>query len=285
MAGGNGFPAGASPGSGDRTALPGRHRCGVHDDLPRAGRRAAPGGVVLDRTGFYPTGGGQPCDLGTLRRADGTQLAVTDVSKSGDSVVHRVARKGSARAGTGRRRGARRGHRLATPTPAHAGPHHAAPAQREDLRAVGATYPASEHERQGWRHRRRGSVARGTHPGRPHCRGPGIRRPSEAGAHPFSPSGRVPSTTPELGPVSFPCPRRWTRSGWWRSTWPTDVRAAARTSARRERSGGSRSCPRRPREATSGSPSRSTSERRPLRADDPVDQRVVPRAVVEERRS
>jgi misacylated tRNA(Ala) deacylase len=55
-----------------------------------------PGGVVLDRTRFYPTGGGQPCDLGTLRRADGTTLTVTDVSKSGDSVVHRIARKGSS---------------------------------------------------------------------------------------------------------------------------------------------------------------------------------------------
>jgi misacylated tRNA(Ala) deacylase len=53
-----------------------------------------PGGVVLDRTRFYPTGGGQPCDLGTLQRADGSTLAVTDVSKSGDAVFHRIARKG-----------------------------------------------------------------------------------------------------------------------------------------------------------------------------------------------
>jgi misacylated tRNA(Ala) deacylase len=52
-----------------------------------------PGGIVLDRTGFYPTGGGQPCDLGTLRRADGSTLSVTDVSKSGSVVVHRITRK------------------------------------------------------------------------------------------------------------------------------------------------------------------------------------------------
>lgn len=53
-----------------------------------------PGGLVLDQTRFYPTGGGQPCDLGTLRRADGSTLNVTDVSKSGTAVVHRIARKG-----------------------------------------------------------------------------------------------------------------------------------------------------------------------------------------------
>ena len=49
-----------------------------------------PGAVVLDRTYFYPTGGGQPCDLGLLRPSDGVSVAVVDVSKSGTSVVHRV---------------------------------------------------------------------------------------------------------------------------------------------------------------------------------------------------
>ena len=58
-----------------------------------------PGGVVLDRTAFYPTGGGQPCDLGRLELPDGTSLTVTDVSKSGPTVVHRVARRGAASAG------------------------------------------------------------------------------------------------------------------------------------------------------------------------------------------
>lgn len=49
-----------------------------------------PGGVVLDRTYFYPTGGGQPNDRGTLELPDGARLEVVDVSKSGPSVVHRV---------------------------------------------------------------------------------------------------------------------------------------------------------------------------------------------------
>ena len=52
-----------------------------------------PGGVVLDRTLFYPTGGGQPCDLGALTLADGTRLVVEDVAKSGPSVIHRLGRR------------------------------------------------------------------------------------------------------------------------------------------------------------------------------------------------
>lgn len=43
-------------------------------------------GVVLDRTAFFPTGGGQPCDLGTLNGID-----VTDVIEDGQDVVHVVA--------------------------------------------------------------------------------------------------------------------------------------------------------------------------------------------------
>ncbi|MBI3857127.1 MAG: alanyl-tRNA editing protein, partial [Planctomycetes bacterium] len=43
-------------------------------------------GVVLDRTAFYPTGGGQPCDLGTLNG-----IEVTDVLEEGPDVVHAVA--------------------------------------------------------------------------------------------------------------------------------------------------------------------------------------------------
>ncbi len=39
--------------------------------------------VVLDRTIFYPTGGGQPCDLGTLGEA-----TVTDVSEQDGAIVH-----------------------------------------------------------------------------------------------------------------------------------------------------------------------------------------------------
>lgn len=43
-------------------------------------------GVVLDRTAFYPTGGGQPCDLGTLNG-----LEVSDVIEEGDDVLHVLA--------------------------------------------------------------------------------------------------------------------------------------------------------------------------------------------------
>ncbi|WP_224332384.1 alanyl-tRNA editing protein [Haloprofundus halobius] len=52
--------------------------------------------VVLDRTAFYPTGGGQPNDNGTLRLAgDGSDAAsetwtVTDVSKK-DTVYHTLS--------------------------------------------------------------------------------------------------------------------------------------------------------------------------------------------------
>ena len=42
--------------------------------------------VALDRTAFYPTGGGQPHDVGTL---DG--VAVTDVRKDGEVVWHTFA--------------------------------------------------------------------------------------------------------------------------------------------------------------------------------------------------
>ncbi|MGI0130520.1 MAG: alanyl-tRNA editing protein [Thermoplasmata archaeon] len=49
-----------------------------------------PGAVVLDRTYFYPAGGGQPCDRGSLRTDSGSSLAVVDVVKSGPAVVHRI---------------------------------------------------------------------------------------------------------------------------------------------------------------------------------------------------
>lgn len=46
--------------------------------------------VVLDRTHFYPTGGGQPHDTGTLRAADdGRTWAVVDVEKR-DTVYHEL---------------------------------------------------------------------------------------------------------------------------------------------------------------------------------------------------
>ena len=49
-------------------------------DVDQPGRR-----VALDRTAFYPTGGGQPHDTGTL-----AALPVVDVRKGGDLVWHTV---------------------------------------------------------------------------------------------------------------------------------------------------------------------------------------------------
>lgn len=49
----------------------------------------AEGGVVLDRTAFYPGGGGQPNDVGTLSDGDQT-WTVHKVGKVGGEVVHFV---------------------------------------------------------------------------------------------------------------------------------------------------------------------------------------------------
>ncbi len=45
--------------------------------------------VILDRTAFYPGGGGQPADSGTLAD-DTTNYAVSKAQKSGDAVAHLV---------------------------------------------------------------------------------------------------------------------------------------------------------------------------------------------------
>jgi misacylated tRNA(Ala) deacylase len=50
---------------------------------------APDGTVILDRTAFYPTGGGQPHDLGTLTW-DGGSVRVVEVRKAGDGVSHRI---------------------------------------------------------------------------------------------------------------------------------------------------------------------------------------------------
>ncbi|ASS74556.1 alanyl-tRNA editing protein [Tumebacillus algifaecis] len=42
--------------------------------------------VVLDQTAFYPVGGGQPCDLGTING-----VAVVDVEEVDDRILHRLA--------------------------------------------------------------------------------------------------------------------------------------------------------------------------------------------------
>ena len=47
-------------------------------------------GIRLDRTVFYPTGGGQPGDMGVLRLASGGTIAIVDTVKGdgADEVIH-----------------------------------------------------------------------------------------------------------------------------------------------------------------------------------------------------
>jgi misacylated tRNA(Ala) deacylase len=54
-------------------------------------------GVILDRSAFYPGGGGQPADAGTLTLLDGGQeieLPVTRAKKVGPEVVHYLGGEG-----------------------------------------------------------------------------------------------------------------------------------------------------------------------------------------------
>ena len=52
-------------------------------------------GVYLDQTAFFPEGGGQSCDLGSIQVLSdgkpGELLQVTDVQEDGDDVIHRLA--------------------------------------------------------------------------------------------------------------------------------------------------------------------------------------------------
>jgi misacylated tRNA(Ala) deacylase len=61
-------------------------------------------GVVLDRSVFYPQGGGQAGDTGLLRLADGRELAVIDTRKSkqhGGGVLHLLGPDALAQAAVG----------------------------------------------------------------------------------------------------------------------------------------------------------------------------------------
>lgn len=47
-------------------------------------------GVVLDRTAFYPRGGGQPSDTGVLRDQEGREYVVRKVQKVKGQVLHKL---------------------------------------------------------------------------------------------------------------------------------------------------------------------------------------------------
>lgn len=50
--------------------------------------------IVLDRTAFYPQGGGQPSDKGTLKSQDGELYEVNFVNKMGNKIMHEVDKEG-----------------------------------------------------------------------------------------------------------------------------------------------------------------------------------------------
>lgn len=53
-------------------------------------------GVILDRTVFYPLGGGQPGDTGTFRSADGREWRIVDTRKGENHRVVHVLEGGAA---------------------------------------------------------------------------------------------------------------------------------------------------------------------------------------------
>ena len=83
-------------------------------------------GIELDRTIFYPTGGGQQGDAGVLLRANGERIAIVDTRK-GDTHGQRAApRRSPGRRCPSRRRDGRARARLAAPLCADAPAHGAA---------------------------------------------------------------------------------------------------------------------------------------------------------------
>lgn len=58
--------------------------------FPARVTEAGAGGAILDRTAFFPSGGGVLGDLGTLSGADGTVHAVAETVESDQGPLHRV---------------------------------------------------------------------------------------------------------------------------------------------------------------------------------------------------
>ena len=59
------------------------HRTSFPAEVVSCAEAAGGWEVILDQTAFYPTGGGQPCDLGTLGQAN-----VLDVKEADGTIVH-----------------------------------------------------------------------------------------------------------------------------------------------------------------------------------------------------
>lgn len=58
--------------------------------FPATVTQVLPGGVVLDRTAFYPGGGGQPHDLGFLEDESGRKYPVIKVYRAEGQILHQV---------------------------------------------------------------------------------------------------------------------------------------------------------------------------------------------------
>ncbi|RME54610.1 alanyl-tRNA editing protein [Candidatus Woesearchaeota archaeon] len=50
--------------------------------------------IILDKTAFYPQGGGQPCDIGKITSQNNETYNVTFVKKIGNDISHEVDREG-----------------------------------------------------------------------------------------------------------------------------------------------------------------------------------------------
>ena len=160
-------------------------------------------GIVLDRTVFYPLGGGQAGDSGVLVLADGGELAIADTRKAKDAegrptdeICHLPAPGPGRAAGQPEARRQRHGpRRLGAAPPADALPHHHAPAVPP---GAAAGERLLDHAR---------LRAAGLQHDRPAGQGRADRRASRAWSRPAIRWSSAPSPTRSWTPT-----RRWSRA-------------------------------------------------------------------------